>query len=117
LERWVQFGFIAIALLSMWLLGHVIEAIWFVFAEPDDTLITATALVVSGAGALIAYRHPKAHRFANEVAAELSMVTWPSRQETWTNTVVVIVTSVIAASILGVFDAAWSTVTDLIYAF
>jgi len=117
LERWVQFGFIALALLAMWLLGHLIEAVWFIFAEPDESLITLTALLVSGVAALIAYRHPQVHRFANEVAAELSMVTWPTRQETWTNTVVVIVTSVIAASILGLFDAAWSTVTDLIYEF
>lgn len=117
LERWVQFGFIAMAGLAFWLLGHLFEAIWNVFADPQMTAVPLIAGGISVAAAIFAYRHPAVHRFANEVASELSMVTWPPRKETWTNTVVVIVTSIIAAAILGVFDAAWSTATDLIYSF
>ena len=51
----------------------------------------------------------------DEVAGELSKVTWPSRPETWRNTVVVIVTSIIAAAYLFLFDSVWSAFTDLIY--
>ena len=40
---------------------------------------------------------------------------WPSRKETSASTIVVIITSIIAAGILGAFDAVWSTITDLIY--
>jgi preprotein translocase SecE subunit len=49
------------------------------------------------------------------VAVELASVTWPTRKETWGNTVVVFVVSLVAAIIIGLFDAGWSAVTDLIY--
>ncbi|MAR55550.1 MAG: preprotein translocase subunit SecE [Rickettsiales bacterium] len=66
-------------------------------------------------GAVALYRNENVYRFARAVAVELSHVTWPSRQETWSNTLVVIIVSAVAAVILGAFDAAWSAVTDLIY--
>ena len=53
--------------------------------------------------------------FVVEVCVELSKVTWPTRKETWSQTIVVIVVSIIAAIILGVFDAFWAQITDLIY--
>jgi preprotein translocase SecE subunit len=42
-------------------------------------------------------------------------VTWPSREETYTSTIVVVVTSVAAAAYTGVFDAIWSAITDYVY--
>jgi preprotein translocase subunit SecE len=42
-------------------------------------------------------------------------VSWPTRKETWSQTIVVLIVSVIAAIILGVYDAVWSHITDLIY--
>jgi preprotein translocase SecE subunit len=41
--------------------------------------------------------------------------TWPSRDETYVSTVVVLVTSVVAAIYTGVFDALWSALTDFVY--
>ena len=61
------------------------------------------------------YKHKEANAFAHESAAELSKVTWPTRQETWHNTVVTVIVSIIAAAILFAFDATWSAITDLIY--
>ena len=57
----------------------------------------------------------KIHTFVLEVCVELSKVSWPTRKETWSQTVVVLIVSVIAAIILGVYDAVWSHITDLIY--
>ena len=54
-------------------------------------------------------------RISHEIVGELAKVTWPSREETQVSTIVVIVTSIIAAIIVGSFDAVWSTITDLIY--
>ena len=54
-------------------------------------------------------------KFANEVAEELARVKWPTREETWNQTMIVLVVSVIAAIILGVFDATWSKLSDLVY--
>jgi len=115
LERWVMFAFIGAALFAFWFLDHVIGEVWDIFAEPQSTVVTATAAAVSIIGAVVLYRIPKYHRFISEVSIELSKVTWPTRKETWAQTVVVVIVSIIAAIILGVFDAAWSAVTDLIY--
>ncbi len=84
-------------------------------ADPNPTLLTAAAAVVSILLMAAFYRSPKIHKFSFEVASELQAVTWPTRQETWSNTMVVMIVSAIGAVILGLFDAAWSAVTDLIY--
>ena len=115
IERWVQFAFIGGALFTFWFMDHLIGSIWNVFAEPNANAITGIAALIAIGGAFIAYRHPKSHKFSHEVAGELSKVTWPTRKETWAQTIVVVIVSVLAAIVLGLFDAAWSAVTDLIY--
>jgi preprotein translocase subunit SecE len=115
LERWVQFAFIGAALCTFWFLDNFIHAAWNFFAEPDPTLVTAISALVAVVGAFVLYRSPGINEWAHEVAAELSKVTWPTRKETRSATVVVLIVSFIAAVILGVFDAGWAAVTDLIY--
>jgi preprotein translocase subunit SecE len=121
-ERWVQFAYAASAITLAWFLIKLTGAIWTLLAdtvdsvpEPNATVIAVGAGLVAFITAVITYRSKKIHTFVVEVCVELSKVTWPTRKETWSQTVVVIVVSIIAAIILGVFDAAWSTITDLIY--
>ena len=121
IERWVQFAFIGMALLMFWFIDHLASDLSAFTAQKLD-LSTPNPNIVTGASALVSillaawmYRNENTNRFSREVAVELSHVTWPSRQETWSNTLVVIIVSAIAAVILGAFDAAWSAVTDLIY--
>jgi preprotein translocase subunit SecE len=116
LERWVQFAFVAIAGLTFFLSDKLINYVWNFFQEPDGTLVTGISAIVGILTGYLLYRHPKVKPLADEVAGELSKVTWPSRRETWYSTVVVIVTSIIAATYLGLFDTLWSAFTDLIYA-
>lgn len=115
LERWVQFAFIGAAVAMIWLFDHLIEVVWDIFAEPDPTIGTVAAVVLGGAIAAALYFNAKTNQWAHDVAGELSKVTWPTRKETWAATVVVVITSIIAAIILFAFDFAWSTLTDLIY--
>ena len=115
LARWVQMSFVATWLLLGWVLDKVVTLIWDRFAEPQPTVVTALSLAIAGAAILALYRQEKVKRTATEVVGELAKVTWPSREETQVSTVVVIVTSLIAAVIIGTFDAAWSAITDLIY--
>jgi preprotein translocase subunit SecE len=61
------------------------------------------------------YRHDRIYTLANEVASELKKVTWPTPKEVRAATIVVLVMSVIAAIILGVFDLVWSNLTELVY--
>lgn len=47
-------------------------------------------------------------RYARETRAELSKVSWPSRQDATNLTVVVLVTVVVSSLVLGSFDALFS---------
>ena len=114
-RRWVQFAFIALALTVAWLLTHLTTLVWNQFAEPKENWVAGASALGGIVLALFLYRHRTVGPWAMEVAQELAKVTWPTRQETWKATVIVVVTSLIAAALLFGFDAAWSSVTDLIY--
>jgi preprotein translocase subunit SecE len=121
-ERWVQFAYAACAITLAWFLIKVTDATWTLLAdtidavpEPNGTVIAVGAGLVAFIAAVATYRSKKVHSFVVEVCVELSKVTWPTRKETWSQTVIVIVVSIIAAIILGVFDAMWSQITDFIY--
>lgn len=115
LLRWVQMAFVAIAVMLFWVADKLVTLVWSAFAEPLPTVVTALSALLGFGAAFLLYRNEKVNRVSHEVVGELSRVTWPSRQETQVSTVVVIITSVIAAAVLGGFDAVWSTITDLIY--
>jgi len=115
LDRWVQIAFMAFALLLLWLLDKIITLIWDRFAEPTPSLVTLLSAAIAISTTVVLYRQEKVSRVAHEIVGELTKVSWPSRKETQVSTLVVIITSVIAAVIVGTFDAAWSAITDLIY--
>jgi preprotein translocase subunit SecE len=114
-ERWVQMGFIAVALLMVWLFDNLISTIWYIWADPNESLVTAGSVLLGVVTAMLMYRNPASHGFAHEIAEELAKVAWPSRKETSNSTVVVVVTSIICAIMLFLFDTIWSSVTDLVY--
>lgn len=114
-ERWVQFGFIAAAFVVFFVVDKIAFEVWRRFAQPDPMITGAIAAIVGILTAFYAYRQPTSRKLADEVVAELSQVTWPSRDETYVSTVVVVVTSVVAAAYTGVFDALWSALTDFVY--
>ncbi len=121
-ERWVQFAYFGLAVTLAWFLIKSSTAVWTLLAdtvdavpEPNNTAIALGAGLIAMISAVIAYRASKVHTFVTEVCVELSKVTWPTRKETWSQTIIVIIVSIIAAAILGVFDAVWSQITDMIY--
>ena len=115
LTRWVQAVFLVLFLCFFWLLDKLVTLGWSTFAEPNEIGSSAIAAVVAGFAVWGLYRHPRIQAWTNEVVAELARVAWPTRRETTASTIVVIVASLVAAAILGGFDAAWSAITDLIY--
>ncbi|MEZ4255304.1 MAG: preprotein translocase subunit SecE [Polyangiales bacterium] len=122
-HRRVQFAFMAIAGVFVLLAGKVVGGVADLVSEKFDTATlpptaaTAIGVVVGAIGAYLLYRNDGVRRFSFDVAGELQRVKWPDREETWSNTIVVIVTSVIAAVILFAFDYTWSAITDQIYKF
>ncbi len=115
LARWVQMTFLAFGVLLLFIFDKIITIVWDRFAEPEPTLVTLSAAISAAAVTMLLYRHDRVRRVSHEVVGELAKVSWPTRRETQTSTVVVIITSIIAAAIVGAFDAAWSAITDLIY--
>lgn len=114
-ERWVQFAFIAIAVAIFFLTDRLTTLIWSQTAEPDAAIVSAIAGAAAILGTFFLYRHPAVNKLADEVVTELSKVTWPTREEVWVSTIVVVATSVIAAVYTGIFDAMWSALTNVVY--
>jgi preprotein translocase SecE subunit len=72
--------------------------------------LVGVVIAVLLAGAFFAW--PKTKNYIGAVAEELNKVNWPSWAETKVNTLVVVVTSVIAAMILGVFDVTFGLLSE-----
>jgi preprotein translocase subunit SecE len=115
LTRWVQSTFMVLALCLFWLLDKLITVGWGYFADPDSTTASAAAALGAGTAAWLAYRNVRVQAAANDIVGELAKVSWPTRKETTASAIVVIITSIIAAVIVGSFDTIWSAITDLIY--
>jgi preprotein translocase subunit SecE len=115
IERWVQLSFMVAALLLMWLFDNAINGIWYLFADPSESIVTLASVVLGVLGAIVLYRTPAAYALVHDVAEEMARVSWPTRKETSQSTIVVVVTSIVAAIMLFLFDSVWSAVTDLVY--
>ena len=103
-------------LLAFYLLLWTIEWIWGYFSlSPSQLQFTVVAFAIVLFIGVWLYRNERVYNSASEIAAEVKKVTWPTSQEVRAATIVVIVTTIIAATILGLFDAAWSRLTTMIY--
>jgi preprotein translocase subunit SecE len=81
----------------------------------DWSLSTVLGFGLAAVAAVVVWRIPRTQTVSLEVALELQRVTWPSLRETRAATMAVIVASVIAAVILGMFDMVWSWLSAKIY--
>src|SRR5688572_6490752 len=61
LERWIQMGFMVVALLLVWLSGNLINAIWYAMSDPNESIVTVLSVVVGLAGAMGLYRYQPAY--------------------------------------------------------
>lgn len=121
-QRYVVFAYLAFGVLLWATLGKVLGAVAYSAGLPDPailgeqfTLTTLIGFVVAAGAVVYAFKNPKASSFSNEVVAELLKCTWPGKKETRSATVVVIITALVIAVILGLFDAVWAELTGLIY--
>lgn len=121
-QRYVVVGILAIAAVTAMALSRGLEWTWVQLSWDDMPVLgirqlpltTVIGYAVSFGAAIFCLKSPTISQLANEVADELSRVTWPSREETGSATVVVIVTVVLCSAYLGVFDAFWLWLTDMI---
>lgn len=119
-DRYVILGIIGLAVCVALPLAHGLEWLMVQLAIYNPEVLAdlrVTDLAAYGAAAIaatVSLKHPAIRQLATEVVEELAKVTWPTREETGNATVVVIVTVVICAAYLGLFDAVWLYVTDWI---
>jgi preprotein translocase subunit SecE len=85
-------------------------------AEDDrPTFTTLVGAVIAVFAVVYAYRRQDVRTWTNEVAAELAKVTWPSKKEVTSSTMVVIATGAFATVFLALLDRFWGFVTNLVY--
>ena len=125
-QRLVGIAYVVLALLAGIFLEHVLLAgfgLWSVTQPLTRPLFgndsswsysTFIGLAITGGVALYLWTRPSTREGSFEIAAELRKVTWPSMAETRAATIAVIVASLVAAVLLGLFDVFWQFLTDKI---
>lgn len=130
--RHVLAGFFAAGIAVAFIVSKVLSGAWnrladnpwvsqhatFVsrIAEDDrPTFTTLVGAIVAVFTVVYAYRRPDVRTWTNEVAAELAKVTWPSKKEVTSSTMVVIATGAFATVFLALLDRFWGFVTNLVY--
>ena len=116
-NRYVHMMFAAGGLLLALLLVQMGDWLWtFVSkAKPPDLYINLGGFILAALITFRLWRSERVFGLAGEVVNELKKFTWPTRKETSAATVVVIITVMIAAIILWLFDLFWIKITSLIY--
>lgn len=105
-------GGVLLFFLSQW----TIDWLWGFFFSPLSEMTTSlVAFAITLGVGIKLYRDDRVYGLANEVAQELSKVTWPSSKEVRAATMVVLVMSLLSATILWSFDLAWSFLTERVY--
>jgi len=123
-QRYVYAAYMAAALIIAFLVAKIGNVAWYrlgqwkpQFGEPVDDILYPVAVAIGIAITLYYWRKQDARQYANEVAEELSKVTWPSRKEVTNSTTVVVLTTVFATVFFALMDRFWSFITDKIYTF
>lgn len=121
-SRYINLGF-ALAGLVFWVvLGKTAAAVMRSIPVNDSailgieqfTMSQAIGLLLSVGLMVYLYTREDVKVWSGEVAVELSKVTWPSWDETRRNTLIVIIFSVVLATVLASLDFFWKWLTDLI---
>ena len=121
--RLVAIGYVVLALAAGLFLEHVLLAAFGSFGPTQPltrplagewTWCTIIGLGATAAAAIWLWLTPRTHDVSLEIAAELRKTSWPNWPETRAATVAVIVASLIAAALLGLFDVFWQFLTDKI---
>ena len=130
--RFVHAAFFALATLGGYLSARLFTSLWNWFAEwpfavqhlpqllrlsEDEraSVGSAVGVVVGLATLFYLYRKPAIRSWSEEVAGELTKVTWPDRETVTNGTMIVIVASLVATVYVTLLDRLWGFATRLIY--
>ena len=114
-RKWTHVMFALGGILLAWLLAKCGDWAWSYFAKPSGFIIGVGSVGLASVLTYLAWKNEEVFELASDVTSELRKVTWPTRKETMHSTLVVIVTTIISAGLLGMFDGFWSWFTRMIY--
>jgi preprotein translocase subunit SecE len=131
-ERYVLSGFFAAGMLGAYVFGRAVQTLWTAVANKDwfsqslprlaavsDDDKATYGIILGGIIAVITvyrmYQKPEVRTWADDVAAELQKVVWPSRKDVTNSTFIVIVASTVATLYLTLLDRLWAFVTNIVY--
>jgi preprotein translocase subunit SecE len=122
-QRFVYAAFMAGAILVAFLLAKITDAAWRkiaqfkpAFGEPQEEAVYVVSALLGVGLAFYTWRRREARNYVEEVASELSKVTWPSKKEVTNSTFVVVMTTLVATTFFALMDQFWRFVTDHVYA-
>ena len=100
----------------------VVDAAWYKLSQykpqvgdAQDEIVMPIAAVIGAMVAVYYWRNQKVYKMVDEIAVELSKVTWPTKEEVWNNTTVVVVTTAAATAFFALMDYFWRFVTNFVY--
>ena len=121
-RRFVFAAYFAGAIGIAFILSKVIDLGWQRLEEyspsvgdPRDEIVMPLAALAGVLAAVYFWRRTRARQLVEEVATEMSLVTWPTRTEVTNGTVVVIVTTLVSTVFFALMDKFWGFVTNLVY--
>jgi len=131
-DKYVLAAFFGLGIGIAFLTGKLLAAGWGMLAEwpaavrkvpqllryAEDERPTYTMLVGAVIGlavVLVCLRREGVRRWADDVALELSKVTWPKKETVTNGTIVVIAAGLFATVYIGLLDRLWGFVTTLVY--
>jgi len=123
LQRFINIAYVLAGLLTWVISARILGGILDLISRDLDQPLIGTGFarsdllgLVCGIAVGVALKlNRNVNTWGLEVANELKKVVWPTWEETKMSTVVVIITSIIVAAILGLFDALWAFLSSSIY--
>jgi preprotein translocase subunit SecE len=121
-RRFVYAGYFAAAIGIAFLLSKMLDFAWLklqawrpAIGEPKDEIVMPLSALVGVGVAVYYWYRTRARLLAEEVADEMSKVTWPTRTEVSNGTFVVIVTTLVSTVFFALMDRFWGFLTNLVY--
>jgi preprotein translocase subunit SecE len=122
-KRYVYAGYFAAAICVAFLTSKFVELAWTrlqlwkpqYVSEPHGEIIMPASALFGVAVAWYYWKEQRTRELAEEVASELSKVSWPSKDEVMSSTAVVIVTTIFSTIFFALMDRFWSFLTNLVY--
>jgi preprotein translocase subunit SecE len=131
-DKYVIAAFFAAGIGVAFLVGKTLASVWNMlaaqpwaarklplllrYAEEERLTYTMIAGAVVGLiSSIVLLRSERVRHWADDVALELSKVTWPKKETVTNGTIVVIAAGLFATVYIGLLDRLWGFVTMLVY--